>query len=235
MSFDSLARIHDGLAWLDAVILACFLGEVYFKIRLHGWHVYTRSNMNKFDFIVTVMSLPSVVLLFHDITYKGVSFFFVFRMVRLGRFCELIWFMPHMGTLLKGIERAFKASVFIFMAFFAFTFFVSLLSCRLFRTVDAAHFGNPIKAFYSIFKIFTVEGWYDVPDAMAQGMGEVSAFFTLLFFGLVVLVGGMFGFSIVNAIFVDEMVRDNHDTTHRKLEAIQKQLDELLAERRNNP
>ena len=33
---------------------------------------------------------------------------------------------------------------------------------------SADFFSTPLNSIYSVFRLFTVEGWYEIPDAMAE-------------------------------------------------------------------
>ena len=64
---------------------------------------------------------------------------------------------------------------------------------------------------YTLFKVFTIEGWFEVPDAIAaestRGVWYVWA--VKAYFVVAVLCGGLLGLSLANAVFVDEMTADN--------------------------
>ncbi|MFK7921307.1 MAG: ion transporter, partial [Bacteroidia bacterium] len=157
-------------------------------------------------------------------------FVFVFRVIRVARFVKFFRFIPNLDELVAGIKRAFKASVFVIIAFIVFGFIISLISCRLFKDIAPDMFGNPIASFYSIFKVFTIEGWYEVPERMVRfaRLGTTEAFFIKLYFILIVGTGGLFGLSIVNAIFVEEMVRDNNDKLESDVKSLHTKVDLLL-------
>lgn len=52
----------------------------------------------------------------------------------------------------------------------------SVLSSTLFGDIAPEYFGNPGQSLYSTFRLFTIEGWFDIPDAIAanssHGMAE---------------------------------------------------------------
>jgi voltage-gated sodium channel len=102
----------------------------------------------------------------------------------------------------------------------------------MFRDLDPEHFGNPVVAGYSIFQVFTVEGWNEIADGLEQraldgehGNARLLVTGTRLFFVIAVLVGGILGLSLANAVFVDEMMADN-------TEALERKVDDLAAELR---
>ena len=230
LSFQSL----EGNRWLDLIDVLCllyFVLEAVFKIRLLGWKGYMSSAWNRFEFVIVLASVPSMLLVFNASVYD-LSFIFIFRIVRILRFFKFLRFIPNLGELVAGVRRAFKASVFVLLAFFVYSFLVALLSCRMYQQVAPDLFGDPLNAYYNTFKVFTIEGWFEVPEAVIEvgELGTTATFFTKLYFILIVLTGGLFGLSIVNAIFVEEMVRDNNDDLIRKVDDIQLKLDQLLAQ-----
>jgi voltage-gated sodium channel len=71
-----------------------------------------------------------------------------------------------------------------------------------------------------MFQIFTVEGWHEIPDAIAAGATDSWAALARIYFGLAVLVGGILGLSLGNAVFVDQMVADNTDTLEGRVDQL---------------
>ncbi|WNJ20774.1 ion transporter [Pontibacter sp. G13] len=218
---------------IDAACLVYFLMEAVLKIKLQGWERYWGDGWNRFDFVILIFTIPSLLLLFRT-EFLNLGIIFVFRIVRVLRFFKFIRFIPDIHELAAGIKRAFKASIFVVLAFFSFSFIISLISCRLFQDIAPHMFGDPVSSFYQIFKVFTIEGWYEIPEQIIRygRLGEVESFFTKLYFILIVMAGGMFGLSIVNAIFVEEMVRDNNDELEAQVTRIERKLDELIDQQR---
>lgn len=226
----NIDTVHT-LEWLDFIFILYFLLEAIFKIRESGWKGYIKLGWNKFDFIILIFSLPTIYALMNgNIVESEFSLIFLFRIVRVVRFFKFLKFIPNMEELLAGIRRAFKASIFVVLAFMIFGFVISMISTRLFGKVSPELFGDPMISFYNIFKVFTIEGWFDVPEKIIEDAGWVGnqAFFTKFYFIVIVVTGGLFGLSIVNAIFVEEMVRDNNDDIILKIEEMDEKLDKLL-------
>lgn len=217
------------LGLLDYAFTTYFVLEATFKIARDGVRGYFSVGWNRFDFALVVLSLPSYALLF--VGTADMSIFLVLRVTRVLKFFRFIRFVPDIGQLLDGVRRAVRASFFVLMAFVLFNFVISLLSCHFFGPYAPEHFGDPFVAFYSIFRVFTVEGWYEIPDAIAEAAGPAMAFFARAFFMVVVASGGILGLSIVNAIFVDEMLRNENDLFEERLDALHAKVDRLLAER----
>ena len=97
----------------------------------------------------------------------------------------------------------------------------------LFGDLAPDYFGNPGISIYSIFRLFTIEGWYELPDTIAQNGGEAWGLFARCYFSVLLFMGGIIGMSLINSIFVDAMAEDNNDDVLEKLNKIELQLKEL--------
>jgi len=108
------------------------------------------------------------------------------------------------------------------LGFLVYNFVISVLSCFFYRNIAPEYFANPLVSFYSIFKIFTVDGWYEIPDFISKRSNETIGILTKIYFVVIVFTGGVFGLSIVNSIFVDAMVSDNNDNLENQVAALDK-------------
>ncbi len=230
MGFEGL---HDNpfLSILDHFFTLFFILEILVKVAFNGWRTYINNSWNKFDFILVAISIPSLFELLVNI--PDISFLLVFRLLRVLRILRFMRFIPNISQMISGIVRAFKASVFVFVAIFIYNVLLAVLGSYLFRDASPEHFSNPLISLYSVFQVFTLEGWNEIPSSIVANMDPESwrVPFTRVFFVFVVLTGGIFGMSIVNAIFVDEMVRDNNDDLESKIEELTKKIDFLIAEK----
>lgn len=224
-SFDSIQLMVPWLDKVDLVINILFFTEMIIKIKEKSWDGYIRDSWNKMDFVINLFLIPSLILFVYD--EPNLLFITVIRLIRIIKFFRFFKFIPNIDKILNGVSRALKASVFIMLVFFLYMFIVSIISCFLFKGVSPEHFGNPLVSLYSTFKIFTVEGWYELPEMIAQAHGEVYSFFVKMYFIFLVLSGGIFGISIINAIFVDEMVADNNDELLLKMDKLLIEIEEI--------
>ena len=110
-----------------------------------------------------------------------------------------------------------------------YNFVLGLTACYLFRHTGSPYFADPLTSMYSVFKVFTVEGWYEIPDSVAASADDGTGFFIRAFFVFAVLTGGILGFSLANAVFVDEMIVDNTDELERKIELMHEEIAEARA------
>lgn len=232
LSFPLLDPYQFWFELIDSMFLAYFILEAIFKIRRYGWRRYISSGWNRFDLALVILSAPSVLVLLHG-AWADLSWIFLLRTIRVARFFKFLRFVPNMAELLAGIKRAFRASVFVLLAFFVYGFVMSLISCRLFHRMSPEMFGDPLRSFYHIFQVFTIEGWNEIPKTLLSqaNVPPGRAFAIQLYFIFIVITGGLFGLSLVNAIFVEEMVRDNEDDLRASLQLLHEKVDSLQKER----
>ena len=210
---------------VDYCSVVFFVVEMLIKIRTRTWRGYIGSGWNRFDFFVTVLCLP--VLLSPFLGGHPLGWAPIVRTGRLFRLFRLLRFIPDVDRLMQGIRRALRASVGIFLGLFLINLILALTASFFFAKESPEMFGDPARSFYSIFRIFTVEGWNEFPEALETRGGAVWHLLTRLFFGFTVLVCGMLGFSLANAVFIDEMMMDNTTVLEDKVDALQAQIASL--------
>ena len=148
----------------------------------------------------------------------NLSFILSLRVLRVFKFFRIIKFFPHIDELSKGLERAIKDSYSVFFGFVIVIFIFALLNCSLFATAAPEFFGSPLESIYSMFRLFTIEGWYEIPAVITDYYdGSVwIEHLVKLYFSLLLIIGGVIGLSLVNSVFVDAMVSDNNDELNKK-------------------
>jgi voltage-gated sodium channel len=144
------------------------------------------------------------------------------------------------GPRCAGLGRALRASLLVLGVLAFLNYMLAMFTCHFFRDVAPEMFGNPFKAMYTMFQVFTIEGWNEIPAAVVERIEQADDGTTWVnrhvvtalvqtFFATVLLFGGILGLSLANAVFVDEMTIDNTASLERKVEALQRQFDDLLA------
>ena len=218
--------------WIDYVCVVFFLVEALLKIGRDGWPRYWASAWNKFDFSVVVLSLPALLGPFFDV--RQFAFVLILRLGRLFRLFRVLRFIPNLDHLAMGVRRALRASIGVFLALLLINLILAVMATLLFRDIDPEHFGNPVSAGYSIFQVFTVEGWNDIAEQLeerAEGSSPTNTKLlvagTRAFFVAAVLIGGILGLSLANAVFVDEMMMDNTEILESKVDALTEEVRRL--------
>ena len=215
------------LTGLDIACTLIFLMEMILKHLKLGVKEYWRSGWNRLDGILVIVSLPSLVEIFLPTGMMDLSILLIFRLLRVLRFFRVLHFFPNFTQIVKAFKMAMRESYAILLCFFVIIVIFGLLNCSLFKDVAPQYFATPLESIYSVFRICTVEGWYDIPDTIAEGTTPLIGGFVRLYFVFLLLLGGIIGMSFINSIFVDAMVSDNNDDVMKKLEELETKIDNL--------
>lgn len=214
------------LHYLDFAFVVLFLIEAIVKVASMGWKDYFLSNWNKLDFFIVVFSIPTLLAIF--LPFPSTSALKLLRLMRFLRLARLMTFIPHMEMIISGLGRALKASVFVLLLLMFMNFLLALFTCHFYGEIAPEYFGDPLISSYSIFQMFTVEGWNEIPQVIAErSSDDLFAGLARFYFVLVVLAGGIFGMSLANAVFVDEMTMDNNIVLEDKIDKLEKNIEEL--------
>jgi voltage-gated sodium channel len=220
------------LAYVDDALTFLFIIEMIVKTSHYGWKEYLRSGWNKFDVILILLSIPSLIahLVPNIEEFVNVSYLLVFRVFRVFKFFRFVQFFPQVEHIFRSAQQALSASFMVLVGFFVVIFIMAILSTFFFQNAAPNLFGDPLTSYYSTFQVFTVEGWNGIPDALvkeavANGkpFPDIAIFFIRMYFIGLFIMGGIFGLSIVNSIFVDAMISD-HDDTEKQFEDVEKKL-----------
>ncbi len=238
MFLDGFPNIHQFsvthghfLYWIEYFCTVFFIVEAVLKIRLYGWRGYWDNGWNRFDLFIVVMSLPS--LLEPMDTISEFSAILVLRMARLVRLFKLLRFIPNGPHLWLGVKRALKASVGVFLALGLLNLLLAMGASIFFGKMAPEYFGDPLRSIYTLFKIFTLEGWYEIPEAVSLRTGsDLLAFCVKAYFVVCVLIGGILGLSLANAVFIDEMTSDNTWKVEQMVATLEEDVEALRTERR---
>ena len=219
---------------IDNIITSLFIIELIIKFNEYGVKGYFKSGWNRLDFILIILSAPALISFVFNIQIFDVSFLLVFRSFRVFKAFRFFKFIPNVGGLIADVKRALDTSLFILIGFIIYIFIVGTLSFYLFNGSDTEYFTSPMISLYSTFKIFTIEGWYEIPEQICANYSSLATFFTYFYFIFVVVTGGIIGLSLVNSIFVDSMLSDNTDDIEKKIDALDIKLNELIKKLDNN-
>lgn len=223
------------LSYADSLFTVLFVIEMNVKISKYGFKKYIKSRLNQLDFVVTIISIPS---LFQVIFPNGIIASFdivlVFRTLRVFRTFRalkplmIIRYIPGIDRILRGVKNGVRASYLIVFAFSIFLLIISLITCSLFSSLAPDYFGNPLESLYSTFRLFTIEGWYEIPAAICHNMNSnFLEGLVDLYFVIVLFCGGILGMSFVNSIIVDAMASDNNEEVLKGIRDMQNKIDEL--------
>lgn len=220
--------IHNNtISILDTCCSVIFLVEMIAKIREWGFKEYWSSGWNRLDGTLVILSLPSLIAYLIPIDAMDLSILLVLRMLRVFRFFRLIHAFPGFTQLIKNFGIAMRRSYAVFVGLLIMIVIFAMIGCGLFKDVAPEYFATPLDAIYSTFRIFTGEGWNEIPDTVADGIHSGVAHIIRLYFCLILVLGCIIGMSLLNSIFVDAMVSDNNDDVKDKLNDIEAAIAEI--------
>ena len=217
----------ESFKYIDVLFTIVFSLEAISKINHLNWKNYINDGWNKLDFALLILTLPSVFADFLPNSDLGLGYLLAFRVLRVLKIIRFFKFVPNIEHLFLGIQNALRSSIVVFVGFFVYVFVVGILSNALFTEAAPELFGTPAKSFYTVFKLFTVEGWYEIPESINPARTIFSMGVVKFYFSTVVLTGGVLGLSLVNSIFVDSMLSDNNDLLEQKIDKLSSEVSKL--------
>ena len=228
LGFPTLSNdIAPYLRGIDYGCLVYFVVEAILKIYRFGWREYWSKALNRFDFIIVILAAPSLITVFMETEVSNIII--VLRAGRFLRILRALRFIPNADHLWRGVGRALRASVGVVLALSLYNIMLGLLACQFFQDIAPDLFRDPIASTYTIFQVFTIEGWHEVPAKIISHLPPDSNQVTFVrgFFVFVVVTGGLLGLSLTNAVLVDEMVMDNTDPVEKKIDALTTEIKKL--------
>ena len=227
---------HPVLTILDIACTVIFILEMAVKHREYGLHGYWKDGWNRMDGILVLLSIPSLVNVFVPTIASNLSILLILRVLRVLRFFRVMHLFPNFPKVIRGFKTAMKQSYGVLLSFFVIIVIFGLLNCSMFQDADPEHFSSPLRSIYSVFQVCTIEGWYEIPNAIAAYYGQYAVIPHLvrLYFTLLLIMGGIIGMSFLNSIFVDAMAEDNNDDVKEQLKQLQKSVDDLINSLKND-
>lgn len=217
------------LTILDFACTVIFIIEMAVKHHEYGIRGYWQDGWNRLDGTLVILSIPSLINIFVPTIASNLSILLILRVLRVLRFFRVMHFFPNFSKVVRGFKTAMRESYGVLLSFCVIIVIFGLLNCSMFQEADPEHFSTPLRSIYSVFQICTVEGWYDIPNAIADYYGHSSIIPHLvrIYFTFLLIMGGIIGMSFLNSVFVDAMVADNNDGIEKQIENLQKSVEEL--------
>ena len=225
---------HPVLNFFDIACTVIFILEMAVKHREYGIRGYWKDGWNRMDGILVILSIPSLLNVFIPMIASNLSVLLILRVLRVLRFFRVMHFFPNFPKVIHGFKTAMRESYGVLLSFFVIIVIFGLLNCSMFQDADPEHFSSPLRSIYSVFQICTIEGWYEIPNAIADyyGHSSIVPHLVRIYFTLLLIMGGIIGMSFLNSIFVDAMVSDNNDDVKDQLKTLQQSVDDIKNELR---
>lgn len=240
-SFDFLLNYFYFIECIDIAFTLFFVTEIGVKIydtkSSNKLKTYLKSPWNRIDIISILFALPSIGVLF-DTELEVFAGFATLRSLRIFKLLRVIEYIPEGKRISEQLYKALKSIWFIIIAFFIYTTIVSLISVSLFKHIAPLYFQNAFESFYTIFKIFSGDGFSDVVAVIQQNSSETFASFSKFYFVFVVFSGSILGLSLINSVFIDQMNMDNRELEEiqdlkKEVKTLKEQQEEILGLLRN--
>ena len=232
-SFDGLKQYFYFLDILDVIFTIIFIWEISIHIvQSSGVNVaekfknFHNDKWNKIDFYSVLLAIPSIGVLFVD-DLEIFAGFTVLRSLRIFKILRAIEFIPEGKEISSKLLKALKGVFFIIVAFIIYSTIVSLISVTLFKSSGPSFFSNAFDSFFTIFKIFSGDGFSDVVAEIISNSSLEFGYFTKLYFVMIVFTGSILGLSLINSVFIDQM--SNFDKKgESEINSLENKLDEVL-------
>jgi voltage-gated sodium channel len=232
-SFDSFKLYYAILDIIDVCFTIIFTLEITINILQSQGNNFREkflkfhsNRWNKIDFYSVVLAIPSIGVLFvNDLEiFAG---FTILRTLRIFKILRVIEFIPEGKKISSKLLKALKGVFFIIIAFIIYSTIISLISVTLFKSSAPSYFNNAFESFYTIFKIFSGDGFSDVVAEIVSNSSLEFGYFTKLYFVMIVFTGSILGLSLINSVFIDQMSTfDKKEEEERN--SIESKLEEVL-------
>lgn len=212
----------DFLKYLDALFNVYFVFEAATKIAIDGKRYFHNAG-DIFDFTLVVFVIIAY-LLGEGQTVTG---FYVLRIIRVMKFTMVFKKIEGSKSLYQKIKAAFKASLGILLVMGTLILIIAMIMTIFFDTRDPEDFGNPFKSIYTVIRLFTLEGWYEIPNSLTSDLPTFSAFVAKSVFSILVILGGVFGISFITSNVTDNLAQDDNKKLLDRIDELEEKIDRL--------
>jgi voltage-gated sodium channel len=224
LCYDNLP-FRQEIMYLDYLVTILFACEIAYKIFVYR-KAFFKSGGNWFDASVVSISFIALLLYWAGVGTGVLENLVILRTFRLFKFFRIMRVIPNIDKIYSDFKKAIRVTSGILTGGFIILIVVGVILCSIFKDFDPVNFGDPIVSMYSVFRLFSVEGWYEIPDAMCEGTSYLNATFIRLLFVLIVLFG-MFILGFIISSISDELAMDNNDEVLKKQKNLEDKIDKL--------
>ena len=216
-SFEFFQAYYFQFDLIDVLFTLFFCLEILVKITTSNgkskFKSYMQSPWNRIDFFSVILAIPSIGVLFIS-DLEIFAGFAVLRSLRIFKLLRVIEYIPEGKRISKQLFKALKSISFIIFAFFIYTTIISLISVTLFRHAAPVYFQNAFESFFTIFKVFSGDGFSDIVAVIQENSSLLFTSFSKFYFVSIVFSGSILGLSLINSVFIDQM-NQNSETSEK--------------------
>lgn len=155
------AEYGQVLQVLDAAIIAVFVAEIAIRIAAEGrrpWQYFT-DPWNVFDFgIVVLTAIP-----------MQAHFAPVLRLVRILRVLRLLKALPRLRLIVHALLKTVSSMGYVGLLLLLHFYMFGVIGVSLFGRNDPLNFGSLERAFFTLFRVLTLDGWIEVATIQRLG------------------------------------------------------------------
>ena len=232
-SFEVLSPFFFLFDLIDVVFTLFFCIEIAVKIVTSNgkskFKSYIQNPWNRIDFFSIILAVPSIGVLFIS-DLEIFAGFAALRSLRIFKLLRVIEYIPEGKRISTQLFKALKSISFIIFAFFIYTTIVSLISLTLFKHVAPLYFQNAFESFFTIFKVFSGEGFSGIIDVIEKNESVLFTSFSKFYFVAIVFSGSILGISLINSIFMDQMnqaAKKSEKLETAQLNELKKELEDI--------
>lgn len=204
-----------------------FCLNVYFSIEIICNVFLQKKNFfKKITNIIDILLLITVIYLLCIGDFQQANSIYAIRFLRLIKCIKLFKLIPNYNKILKSIKIVCNTCLSIFLIFLIIIFVMSMLLTLLFSNVSPEYFGNPFISIYTVFRLLTIEGWYDIPNNISNNYNILISFIIKFIFCLIVIIG-IFSMPFITSLVTDELASDNNDEVLKKLKDIEEKINKI--------
>jgi voltage-gated sodium channel len=232
-SFDAFKFYYAILDIIDVCFTIIFTLEITinilqsqgnnFKEKFLKFH---NNKWNKIDFYSVLFAIPSIGVLFIE-DLEIFAGFTILRSLRILKILRVIEFIPEGKEISSKLLKALKGVTFIIIAFIIYSTIISLISVTLFKSSAPSYFQNAFDSFFTIFKVFSGDGFSDIVAEISIHSSIGFIYFTKFYFVIIVFVGSILGLSLINSVFIDQM-STFEQKEQKEIKSLENKLDEIL-------
>lgn len=123
-----------------------------------------------FDLLIVVVSSIPLFGLF------SLDWIQVMRLTRIFKSLRLFELIPNYKKLLINFRLVIRSCIGILVGLSILIFLLSIILSSLYGNIVPEYFGNPLESIYSVFRLFSIEGWYDIPNAISERSSYVMGY-----------------------------------------------------------
>jgi voltage-gated sodium channel len=160
--------------------------------------------------------------------------FAALRSLRVFKFLRVIEYIPNGKQISAQVYKALKGISFIVLAFVVYSVIVSIISVSLFKAYAPSFFSNAFDAFFTIYNVFSGDGFGGAVAEIGAHCSPGYLAFAKVYFVLIGFTGSILGLSLINSIFVDQMLAAEHAADTAQQQSIEAMREEIRALRETN-